>query len=345
MKRLIFRLSSLGDIILSQALLEAPYEGETHWVVAKEYESLLLGNPKITRVWSYDRKSRPGIAPWLAFLKELRREKFTEVLDVHSTLRTRVAWIYFRSHALHEGTTLRWRGISKERLRRVAYILLKRYLPEAYRPRHLSFRTGLLAGGRGSERPDLKWILRTSKLTGATPGTPCIAIIPSSAWRGKEWPTENYVAMVQALKAEFPLWTLALVGTPNDPAAARLARAMDQGGFKFLNWIGNRSLPEVASLLSECALAVGADTGVLHLAEAVGTPVVTIFGPTRSDFGFGPLHRHSTPVDPTLWCSPCSKDGSLCFRVTEKYRCLKELDASKVVYALRETLMNIEGAK
>lgn len=342
MKRLIFRLSSLGDVILSQALLETPYEGETHWVVAKEYESLLVGNPKIARIWCYDRKVHTGLRHWLAFLGEIQKQGFDEIVDVHSTLRTKIAKIYFSIHSLLQARRPEWKTISKERYRRMAYILLKCWLPKNMRPRHFSRRAGLLVGGSGSEKPNLMWLLpEFSKQKNLSNAKTRIAIVPSSAWRGKEWPTVNYLELIAELRILHPTIEIALLGIPSDVATDRLVRQLESASVSFINWTGQRPLREVAQLIATCDLSIGADTGLLHLSEAVGVPVVTVFGPTRSDFGFGPLHSHSVPVDSTLWCSPCSKDGSLCFRLTNKYRCLDETKCSDVLHAVQAVLARV----
>lgn len=335
MKRLIFRLSSLGDVILSQALLETPYQGETHWVVAKEYESLFVGHPKLARVWSYDRKARPGLRHWLDFIREIQNQGFDEVIDLHSTLRTHVARIYFSFRSLAQGRPLRWKAISKERFRRAGYILLKESLPKSLRPTHLSQRASLLGGGKTSERPNLKWLVHKKESRSSAKR---LAIVPASAWRGKEWPTERYLETIRALRTLLPNVELLLIGTPSDAAVVRLSVSLGSAGISFANWVGSRSLREVAEVIASCDLSLGADTGLLHLSEALGVPVVTIFGPTRADFGFGPLHPLSLPVNTALWCSPCSKDGSLCFRMSDKYRCLREIESSTVLKALRKGL-------
>ncbi len=335
MKRLIFRLSSLGDLILSQSILEPPFEGETHWVVAKEFEELVVGNPKITRVWSYDRRSG-GLGAWFGLLAELRQGEFDEVLDAHSTLRTRMARIYFRIFS----PRTRWRKISKERGRRVAYEMLKRACPPTARPSHFSRRCALLAGGYGNERPNLRWLLGASA---TAPGPrERVAVVPSSAWIGKEWPTERYLEWMKRHVRDRPRSELVLLGTEKDRSAVALRDALVRESVRFEDGIGKYAIPALARLLADCAAVVGSDTGLLHLAEAVGTPVVTLFGPTRADFGFGPLDEKSKSIQSALWCSPCSKDGRLCFRPIRRYECLRRIEAGALEGALK-TLLPANG--
>ncbi|MBS1961504.1 MAG: glycosyltransferase family 9 protein [Bdellovibrionales bacterium] len=332
MKRLIFRLSSLGDLILSQSVLEPPFVGETHWVVAKEFEALVVGNPKVAKVWAFDRRNNGGLGAWFRFLRELRRQEFAEVLDLHSTLRTVLARIYFR----FTGARTMWRTISKERVRRIGYEILKRGWPPSWRPTHFSRKCARLAGGYGNERPNLRWLSVNGK-TGKS-GSVRIAVVPASAWSGKEWPSAKYREWIRARRVTRPQEELLLLGTNEDRAAVALRKALLQDGVPFVDGIGKFGLRELAGVLAECAVVVGSDTGLLHLAEAVGTPVVTIFGPTRSDFGFGPMDERSAAVDASLWCSPCSKDGSLCFRPIRRYECLQRIEAKRVDSAVSARL-------
>jgi ADP-heptose:LPS heptosyltransferase len=332
MKRLIFRLSSLGDLILSQSVLEPPFAGETHWVVAKEFEALVLGNPKIAKVWAFDRRQARGLSAWISFLAELRQENFDEVLDLHSTLRTALARAYFRLFA----PKTRWRKVSKERGRRIGYEGLKRIWPAALRPRHFARKCALLAGGYGNERPNLRWMIGKNVELPLTRLR--IGVVPSSAWIGKEWPVDQYLQWTKRHLGDQNRDELILLGTDRDRSALALREALIREGVTFTDAIGKYGFPELAALLATCATVVGSDTGLLHLAEAVGTPVVTIFGPTRNDFGFGPLDEKSKPVQTPLWCSPCSKDGSLCFRPIRRYECLHRIDAQAVENAMKMVL-------
>lgn len=331
MKRLIFRLSSLGDLILSQAVLEPPYAGETHWVVATEFHGLLLGNPKVTKVWDFDRKTAGSLVAWLRFLVMLRSQGFTEILDLHSSHRTWIARFYFKVFA----PATRWRKISKERFRRIGYEVFKRNWPASFRPTHFARKCALLGGGYGNERPNLRWIFGNTSPD--VSGRSRIAVVPASAWRGKEWPTERYLEWMKR-NAQASHDELVLLGTASDRAAIALRDALRREGVSFVDGIGKYPLPDLARMLSECTSVVGSDTGLLHLAEAVGVPVVTLFGPTRADFGFGPMDEKSKPVQTSLWCSPCSKDGTLCFRPVNRYECLRQIDASAVEAAVHSIL-------
>jgi ADP-heptose:LPS heptosyltransferase len=353
MKRLIFRLSSLGDLVLAQSALESPHTGETHWIVAQEFAPLLEGHPKIRRVWTFDRRRNPGLKAWLRMLDVLFLEEFTEVLDLHSTLRTRVARLYFIFKSLTSRRALpRWRTLSKERFRRLGYVLFKRYWPSILRPRHLSEKSAKLAGGSGKERPDLGWLVRGKSAFASRPevetqiagAVVVVGIAPSSAWPGKEWPVHHYCDLAAELE-KLPLRYLPVIlGTASDRAAGTLRNALRLQGRTFVDLIGKQTLPEVAATLSRCDVVIGPDTGLLHIAEAVGTRVIAIYGPTRVDFGFGVSREDSTAIHGPVGCSPCSKDGTLCHRFGDRYACLRKLDAAEVLQAIKRVAQSKNSA-
>jgi ADP-heptose:LPS heptosyltransferase len=83
-------------------------------------------------------------------------------------------------------------------------------------------------------------------------------------------------------------------------------------------------------LLKHARFYLGSDTGLAHLAEAVGTRSRVIFGPTRPELGFGPWRPESLAISLPLACAPCSKDGKTCFRLTSPYLCMRGLSPDAV---------------
>ena len=75
---------------------------------------------------------------------------------------------------------------------------------------------------------------------------------------------------------------------------------------------GEFSLQETGALLTRAAALVSGDTGVMHMATGVGTPVVALFGPTVEQFGFFPYNAHASVVERDLACRPCSGQRQRC---------------------------------
>jgi heptosyltransferase-2 len=97
--------------------------------------------------------------------------------------------------------------------------------------------------------------------------------------------------------------------------------------------IRGRPLVEVAKLLAECRLLLTNDSGLLHVAEAVGTPVVALFGPTVREFGYFPLLPASRVLEKSLECRPCSRNGKRpCHR--GDLACLRDITPDQVAAAV-----------
>jgi ADP-heptose:LPS heptosyltransferase len=101
--------------------------------------------------------------------------------------------------------------------------------------------------------------------------------------------------------------------------------------------VGRWPLEQVAGVLGGAIAYLGNDTGLAHLAEAVGVPALVIYGPTSPRMGFGPWRPESAAIElETLGCRPCGKDGRRCYRLGEPYLCLKGLGAQQVTARLTE---------
>jgi ADP-heptose:LPS heptosyltransferase len=111
------------------------------------------------------------------------------------------------------------------------------------------------------------------------PGAPVIGLGPTANWSGKIWPPEHFVAVFQRLQAAMPGARAAIFAGPGTaeramaaPVLAALPGAIDL--------VGALSLPEAAACLARCALFIGNDSGLMHLAAAAGAPTLGLFGPT-----------------------------------------------------------------
>ncbi len=336
---LFFRLSSMGDIIMSTAALSALAPDEKAiWVTAREYASLIEGHPKILKVLPFDRKL--GIGEWLRFCRRIfTEEKFDRVVDLHLMVRTRLArLLYFglrRKHALP-----RWEEISKERLRFIGYCIFKGTWPKRWRPSRFVDRFSLIASqGQRIERPNLQHLKRDELVSAIESQIgPYVAVMPSSLWASKEWPVERYAQVCLDLA-----WPVVVMGTLADEPSQTLARILREKGKKFFDGVGKYSLPESAAILAGAKGYFGSDTGLAHLAEAMGTRAVIVLGANVEDGGFGPWHPRSRLAEVSLWCRPCGKDGRYCIRPIKRQHCLKLLTPEKSLNTLQKAL-NDQGS-
>jgi len=160
---------------------------------------------------------------------------------------------------------------------------------------------------------------------------PLVALLPGARWRTKCWPAERFGPVADAL-VERTGARVVVAGGENDRDAAQAIGDNARGDV--LDLVGRTDLVELAVLLSRAALVVCVDSGPMHLAAALGRPVVAIFGPTNP-VRTGPYGRGHTIVTAGLDCQPCYR------RHCRHVRCLEAVTAEEVSAAAVASLGDI----
>jgi heptosyltransferase-2 len=116
----------------------------------------------------------------------------------------------------------------------------------------------------------------------------------------------------------------------------RRAATGDNGRQQILNACGKLTLRQSSALIGMAALLVTNDSAPLHFATAMGTPVIALFGPTVTEFGFGPLRAGDVALGVNgLLCRPCSSHGPPQCPLTH-HRCMRDLTVEAVLSAIEE---------
>jgi heptosyltransferase-2 len=125
------------------------------------------------------------------------------------------------------------------------------------------------------------------------------------------------------------------VGGPDDAALGdEIVRAVGRSGGRAVNACGKLTLRQSAALIGRAILLVTNDSAPLHLATAMGTPIVALFGPTVTEFGFGPLRAGDVALGiEELQCRPCSPHGPPRCPLGH-HRCMRELTVEAVIAAI-----------
>lgn len=119
-----------------------------------------------------------------------------------------------------------------------------------------------------------------------------------------------------------------LLGSEADrPVTGDVARAMKHPA---VDWTGATDLAILPAAVQRCALVVSNDSGPMHMATAVGTPVIGVFGATHPHLGFAPVGPADAAVTLDLPCSPCSLHGNRACRF-RTHACMEELDPRRVI--------------
>jgi ADP-heptose:LPS heptosyltransferase len=158
-------------------------------------------------------------------------------------------------------------------------------------------------------------------------------IIPGAAWPLKQWSKQKYIDLVNQLKKIESDLDFILVGGKSDTICSDIKNNDEHAHMVDLH--GKTGLRESIAILQCARFAVGSDTGLLHAAEAVGTPAIMILGPTSVQTGAGiNLDRSIQIENNAIWCRPCSQNGSrACYRETQV--CMDQIPAKGVFESIR----------
>lgn len=161
-----------------------------------------------------------------------------------------------------------------------------------------------------------------------------VAVAPSSVWATKRWPAEKFASLVQAFHEKHGLGCVLVGG--NDAADLAVSRdllaALPPGTPKPLDLTGKTGLGTLKSVLSRARLVVSNDSAPLHVAIAMGTPVLGIFGPTTKELGFFPLAppgKSAVAELAGLACRPCGLHGHHDCPLGH-FKCMRELGVAAV---------------
>lgn len=276
---LVVKTSSLGDVIHALPVVQAIKEAAPHltlgWVVRRRCADILRGNPCIDPL--YVIPDKPSLAELIALRRELRSARYDMALDMQGLLLSglvtrlsgapvRVGWDRNR-----EGNAL---------------FLTHPLVPGKGKHAHEVDLLYGFADALGVHAPHPEFTPQPYLAAeGAAQAAACLVGLPhprialnvGASRAYKRWPLENWVQVASSLVQSGQ--SVVFVGDKTDAeSVAQITPTLASG---FVNLAGKTTLRELASVLAACDLLVSGDSGPMHLAVAVGTPVVAIFGATH----------------------------------------------------------------
>lgn len=162
---------------------------------------------------------------------------------------------------------------------------------------------------------------------------PMVALSPGSTWFTKRWPEAYFLALGKKLASAG--YRIVLIGGGDDrELGQRIAHAL---GSACWNFCGILSLRQSVEVLRRCSVLVTNDSAPTHLGTAAGIRVLTLFGSTIPEFGFGPFGPNGKPLGIELYCRPCTDHGRQ--HCPEKhFRCMRELTPERVFEEIQKAL-------
>lgn len=332
---LVVQTAWLGDIVLTTPLLrelKRARPGARLTVVTTPLGAeTLAGLPWVDEIVPFDKKGADrGVLGTLRLAARLFRSRFEVAIAAQRSFRTGL--LVRASRARTRVGFARARGS-------FAYTRKVPWDPAAHAVRRYLALSGPAGGDpeRAEPRPELavsaKARAEVEKLlaqSGVARGEEIVALAPGSIWGTKRWTPEGFAALARAAR-ERGLRPV-LVGSPAERALCETVASLAGEGAVVL--AGRTSVPEMTALLSMSRVLVSNDSGPGHVASAVGTPVVSVFGPTVPAFGYTPFGDQNVVVEhASLDCRPCHPHGpEVC--PLGHHRCMREIDPGRVVAAL-----------
>jgi len=340
---LLVKLSAIGDVVHTLPLLEVLRknfpEARIDWLVEEEASPMIEGHKEIDHVIVSFRKSWQKrflsprdlfavISEVRRFVRELRSHEYDLVIDLHGLFKSGLLTGLARGRRKigftggKEGSILfltdRPYPFDYNRHALERYLLAAEYLGCNMN----SWRGDIPLRAEDRERIDRLLADRFS------PDDILIAINPMARWGTKLWDEERFSRLAERLEEELSCKVI-FTGSPSDrPVIERIIGGLNRPP---LNLAGGTTLRELAYLYTRCRLVVTTDTGPMHIAAAMGVPVVALFGPT-APWRTGPYGKRHTVIRKELECSPCFR------KKCSHLSCMKSITVEEVFDTIKKIM-------
>jgi heptosyltransferase-2 len=361
MTSLVVQTSFIGDMVLTTPLIaELARRGPVDVLATPITGPLLANNPAVRRVILYDKRGedREPVGLWRA------ARSMRELFDEGRKRPISYEAVYLAQGSIRSAIVARMVGAQEyvgfsTSAGRALYTQVIGYREEKHHAERLwslsqwkSRGTQAPPGVRPTLYPGTEERAAVDAILGhvgtCSPGTgshqslvtshqSLVVLAPGSTWATKRWP--YFAELARILARSF---RLAIVGSEADQDAARSIR--NEAAVEILDATGELSLLGSAELIGRAAALVTNDSAPLHLASAMNTPTVAVFGPTVPAFGFGPLSSRSAVagVD-ALACRPCHRHGPRRCPLGH-WRCMRDLSPEHVAQLVEDVITDTQAA-
>lgn len=340
---LIIKPSSLGDVIqavpVARALRGLAPQARIDWLVTPGCAGAVELVGSIDTIVPFDRRrfgrmwwNPAALVEFVSFVRKLRRTRYTTVVDLQGLFRSG-----FLSWATGAATRI---GLSDAREGAARFYTTVVQVPEepmSAVDRYMLAATALGVPAAAPRRFDLTIAEATAAearailaAEGLKDGQRYVVLVPGARWPSKRWPEDRFAELAGRIREELGL-AIVLVGGPED---REIAARVGQNG---VNLAGRTDLKTLAAVVRGAAGVITNDTGPMHLAAALGRPVVAIFGPTSAELA-GPYGRGHVVLSGRVECGECY--GRVCRLAggPEELRCQRAVSVDEVYSAIREVI-------
>ncbi len=340
MNILIVKLSAIGDVVHTLPSLSAVRklypQAHISWAIEESASDIIRNHPCLDRViisyrkrWIHNllegRETGKTLGEIRTFLKTLRDRPYDLVIDFHGLFKS--ALIVFLARGK--------RKLGYDSMQEMSGLFLTEKIPEDMGKhavdRYLDFARYLGAPEQEPEfiipveeenRKRIETLLSAANIAA---GQRFAAVNPVALWETKMWPDEKFAALGDMIIRELGI-PIVFTGAQSDGPIRHIRSLMKSPS---VDLAGRTSLRDLAYLYSLSSLVITTDSGPMHIAAAMGTPVVALFGPT-SPARTGPYGEGHAVIRKNMKCSPCF------LKWCETRRCMEDISIGEVFQAVRE---------
>jgi heptosyltransferase-2 len=328
-KFLIIQTAFTGDVVLATGILEKLHhffpEAQIDFLVRKGNESLFSNHPFLNELMIWEKKEKKKRNLFNLLLK-IRKRRYDKVINVQ-----RFAATGFLTAFSGGKETI---GFDKNPFS----FLFKKKIPheigESAEGKHEIDRNNRLIAHFTDDtafRPALYPSDEDEAPLKRFKRLPYICIAPGSVWFTKQYPVDKWIAFMDKVPYDYSIY---LLGGPSERAIADQIKIRTANPY-VINFVGELSYLQSASLMADAAMNYVNDSAPLHFASAMNAPVTAVYCSTIPAFGFGPLSdkKHIVEIPEPLYCRPCGLHGYMACPEGH-FKCAWEIDKTQLLSTL-----------
>lgn len=336
---LIVRTDRIGDVLLSTPVIKALRDNFPNayiaMMVSPYAKDIVEGNPYLDDVIIYDKDNKHK--SWqrsFKFAQNLKKKKFDLAVILHPTNRAHLV-TFFAGIRRRIGYNRKCSLLLTDRIKHIKQRGEKHELEYNL---DLLYYLGIEPRDKNlflPIKPESEiWAQDLLKQEGIQEADRLLAIHPAASCKSKIWPVERFGETAEKLAEKYGFKALLIAGPKDIALANGIAKNMH---CPVINLAGKTSVSQLASVLKRCSLFISNDSGPVHIASAVGTPVISIFGRNQAGLSpkrWGPLGLKDRIIHKEFGCIEC-----LAHNCVKEFACLKAITVNDVVAAADSILL------
>jgi len=310
MKILIIKLGALGDVINTFPAvirLKHHFHAEIHWLVAPLSLPLVLDHPAVHRPIIFDRKKKRGLRKTI---DALRRERYDLTIDFQRTLKSGFFCMAARSRQRL--------GFDKKRCKELTWLFPFTRIHPSDSGKHMLDQYLDFCDHLNIPVSPIEWNIRVHPFSKAPLPRSYGVLNIGATKKANLWAPEKFAILADLIQQKLGMVPV-ITGGPEDVKRGKMVETLALG--KVINLTGKTTLRELTGILSQARVVVSCDTGPMHLAVALCTPTIALFGPS-SPRRTGPYAGEV--IMAATACSPCNR------RECPHPRCMDRIDPETV---------------